>query len=275
LKKIILLFTLFIPVVLLSQNNYELFPGNLNIQPFVANILEPKVGTLFQLNSEEIRLDIGNSLDIIQFMEDDKTTLSIGADFFTYTLLRGEKEFHFPVDAVDYLFGINFGYKKQIGCNEFGARIRLSHISAHFVDGHFDNRTEGWRNSRSPRVYSREFIELIPYYRINNIRAYLGYTYIFHIDPSFLGKNDFQFGFDYFFNNILSQYFHPFVGYDLKFLKINKYSGNNSIFLGIKIGSYTGNGLSIYYNFYSGKSIHGEYFDYNKTYNAIGFNLDL
>ena len=77
---------------------------------------------------------------------------------FTYTLLRGETDFHFPVDAVDYLFGVNFGYKNNFEKNkEFGARLRISHISAHFVDGHFDGSTGNWRDGQIPRVFSREF----------------------------------------------------------------------------------------------------------------------
>ena len=275
MKKFICLLIFAFHKIIFPQNSYEFFPGNLNIQPFTANILEPKVGTIFQLNSNNLNLDIGNSLDIIHVIKNDSSVYSFGADFFTYTLLRSEKDFHFPVDAIDYLFGINIGYKKQSGCNEFGARFRLSHISAHFVDGHFDGQKNAWREGNNPRVYSREFIELIPFYKLNDFRIYVGYTFIFHVDPSYLGKNSFQFGFDYYFNNILSRYLNPFVGYDLKFVKINKYSGNNSFYAGIKFGYSYGRGFSIFYNYYSGKSIQGEYFDYNNKYSAIGFNLDL
>jgi hypothetical protein len=274
LKRLITVFIIVNAGILLSQVKSELFPNKLNIQPFVANFLEPKVGTVFQLGNKELELDIGNSLDIVHLVNDN-STYSAGTDFFTYTLLRREMNFHFPVDAVDYLFGVNFGYKTILDENELGARIRLSHISAHLVDGRVNKMTGEWLDGRYPRVYSREFVELIPYYRFNNIRVYLGYTFIFHIDPANLGKHSFQFGFDYFFNNILSQYFHPFVGYDFKLFKINNYSGNNSIYAGIKIGTSTGKGLSIYYNYYSGKSIHGEFFEYNENFSALGFNLDL
>jgi hypothetical protein len=274
LKKLIFLIITINAGFVFSQINSELFPGNLNIQPFVANFLEPKVGTVFQLGNNELELDIGNSLDIIH-IEKENSTYSAGADFFTYTLLRREQNFHFPVDAVDYLFGINFGYKTTINNNELGLRFRLSHISAHLVDGRVNRLTGKWLDGKYPKVYSREFIEIFPYIRFNDLRTYFGYTYIFHIDPANLGKHSFQFGFDYFFNNILSQYFQPFIGYDFNLININKYSGNNSLYAGIKMGSAAGRGLSIYYNYYSGKNIHGEFFDYNENYSAIGFNLDL
>lgn len=258
-----------------SQTKDVLFPDDLMIQPFTANILEPKLGFFFQLNKNELRLDIGNSIDIYRKSFSDNQTISFGADLFTYTLLRGEKDFHFPVDAVDYLFGINLGYKKVNRTNEYGARLRISHISAHFVDGHYDNRTQGWRDGQKPRVYSREFIELMPFYTFDNLRFYAGITYIFNVSPSDIGKDNYQFGFDYFLGNILGKNFSPFAAYDFKLENIDKYSGNNSVSLGVKFGKVNGKGLSIYFNYYSGKSIHGEYYDFNKKYSGIGINLDL
>jgi hypothetical protein len=78
----------------------------------------------------QLRLDIGTSRDIYRRHCEDKI-ISFGADFFTYTRLRGEKEFHFPVETIDYLFGINAGFKKSKPDSEYGFRFRLSHISAH------------------------------------------------------------------------------------------------------------------------------------------------
>ncbi|MCU7500450.1 MAG: DUF1207 domain-containing protein [Ignavibacteria bacterium] len=265
----------FFNVMAYSQTEVKLFPDKLNIQPFTANALEPRMGVLFHVNNNELRLDIGSSMDLVNFSLSEKENLSIGADFFTYTLLRGEKDFHFPVDAVDYLFGVNAGYKKTIEDGEYGLRFRLSHISAHFADGHYDFKNLIWRDNQNPRVYSREFLEFIPFYRMNNLRVYAGLTYIFHIDPTYLGKYNYQAGFDYFLKNKLFNYVTPFAAYDIKMVKIRKYSAENTFNLGIKVGHPEGRGFSLYYSYYSGMSMHGEYFDYLKSYNAIGFNLDL
>ncbi len=269
--KILLIF----PALMFCQSTAELFPGDVNVQPFVANFLEPRVGVQFQLNNNELRLDIGNSLDIVHFKQNENSVISIGADFFTYTLLRGEKDFHFPVDAVDYLFGMNMGFKKRLNENELGARLRLSHISAHFVDGHYDHQSQAWRDGREPRVYSREFVELIPYYRLNDLRFYLGYTYIFHVDPTNLGKNIFQLGGEYFYKDFPVGNLNPFVSYDMKLNKNGKYTATSSLVIGLKYGFVKGKGLTIFYSYFQGKSIHGEYFDYNKKYSSVGFNLDL
>jgi hypothetical protein len=256
---------------LFSQGRW--FPEELNIQPFTANFLEPKAGFHFSLSRSDIRLDIGTSVDLYRY-ENNNTVLSFGGDLFTYTRLRGAGEFHFPVEAIDYLFGINSGYRIIKNSTEYGLRFRFSHISAHFVDGHFDYASGYWRDSLTPRVYSREFAEFFPFIRYNGLRLYTGYTYILNVTPDYLGRNIVQGGFDYFFiNNILT--FTPFAAYDLKFQKITAYEANHRLSLGIKFGSYNKKGFSISFVYYSGRSIHGEYFDFKDTFSTIGFNLDL
>ncbi|MGE5806333.1 MAG: DUF1207 domain-containing protein [Ignavibacteria bacterium] len=265
--------TILLNSFLLSQTTEEWFPAELNIQPFTANFLEPKAGVSYHLGKSQLRLDIGTSRDIYRRHCEDKI-ISFGADFFTYTRLRGEKEFHFPVETIDYLFGINAGFKKSKPDSEYGFRFRLSHISAHLVDGQFDTGTQDWRNGRKPQVYSREFIELFPFYRAYGARIYAGFTYLIHVSPDYLGKEIYQIGFDYYLIDFV-QLFVPFAAYDFKLSKISKYSGNNIISAGIKFGKYDSRGLSILFSYFSGKSIHGEYFDLNEQYSTIGLNLDL
>ena len=255
-----------------AQNSIFYFPNDLIIQPFAANSLEPKLGFIFKLKNNELRLNISNSIDIIQ-IKDENISYSFGADLFTYTLLRREKEFHFPVDAIDYMFGINLGVKKDFDLYELGARFRLSHISAHFVDGHFNSETNAWRDGRKPIVYSREFIEFMPFIKKNSYKIYTGITYIFHIDPDNLGQWNFQTGAEYFFEKTFG--FFPFAAYDFRLTNIYKYAGNNSIKVGLKLGKKYGRGFSLYYYYFAGKSIHGEYFDQNERFSSLGFNLDL
>lgn len=270
------------------------FPDKLNIQPFTANVIEPKAGFEFLLAKSELRLNIGTSKDFL-LIKNNNHFLSFGADLFTYSLLRSESNFHFPVDAIDYLFGLNAGFivrEKGIGndCDEdnemdnfkmvnermeYGFRFRLSHISAHFVDGHFDFAEYNWRDGRKPQVYSREFFELFPFFNIQNFRVYLGFTYIFNVTPKNLGKEIYQAGFDYYLPNIINEKITPFASYDFKLNKICKFSGSNSFAAGVKFGNYSSKGFSIRFSYFSGKSIHGEYFDINESYSTIGFNIDL
>ena len=173
-----------------SQWKHELFPSDLNIQPFTANFLEPKAGFLISTDNNKLRLDISTSRDIVNWY-DEHQSISIGADVFTFTRLRSTDDFKFPVETIDYLFGFNAGYKKSI-CdeNEYGFRFRLSHISAHLVDGQFDAKAKEWREGRDPFVFSKEFVELFPYYRYKTFRAYVGLTYIFHVIPKEIKKGN-------------------------------------------------------------------------------------
>ncbi len=276
MKKInIILLLIFISSFSFAQWTSQLFPSELNIQPFTANLLEPKAGFLFSLDKNQLRLDISTSRDILQWNK-DKETFSVGADLFTFTRLRSTDDFKFPVEAIDYLFGLNGGYKKKLdNCNEIGLRLRISHISAHLVDGQFDAQSQQWRQNRQPFVFSKEFIELFPYYRYNTLRAYVGFTYIFHVIPKEIKKFNLQFGFDYFATEIGNDFLTPFVAYDFKLVGISNYSGNNIISAGVKFGKWNQKGFSLYYSYFSGKSIHGEYFDLNENYSAVGFNFDL
>ncbi|MCB0751309.1 MAG: DUF1207 domain-containing protein [Ignavibacteriae bacterium] len=258
-----------------AQDKIELFPSNLLVQPFTANTLKPKLGFEFKANINELSLNVGNSMDILHYKLDENSKLSFGADLFTYTLLRSQDNFHFPVDAIDYLFGFNFAFKKNICENEFGARLRFSHISAHFVDGHFDKNLNEWRDGREPKVYSREFLEFIPFFKINDLRIYTGFTYIFHIDPTNIGQDQYQIGFDYFANDLISKSLTPYLAYDFRLVNIYGYTGNNSLEAGLKFGFVNGKGISFYFRYFSGYNIHGEYFDVKEDFTSFGFNLDL
>ena len=104
-KNILLLLLLGTVITQQAQNKIELFPSNLLVQPFTANTLKPKLGFEFKTSKNEISLNVGNSTDILHYDISEKSKISLGADLFTYTLLRSQSNFHFPVDAVDYLFG--------------------------------------------------------------------------------------------------------------------------------------------------------------------------
>ncbi len=260
---------------LYSQSIKEWFPAELNIQPFTSNLLEPRNGFMFALGEDWLRLDIGTSRDILQ-LKSGEETFSFGVDLFTFTRLRSNDNFKFPVGTIDFFFGINAGYNKQDGDKDYGLRIRLSHLSAHLVDGRYDVHSSKWVNDREPFTYSKEFIDLFPYYRVSGFRVYLGLTYIFHIIPKIINKGIYQVGFDYYILPFSNGSITPFVAYDFKLNGINNtYFGNNIAKFGVKFGSPLSRGFSILISYISGKSIHGELFDLTENYLNIGFNLDL
>ena len=269
----LLFLMLILSCITMGQVKEEWFPSELNIKPFEANMLEPKAGFSF-MSENRLRLDISNSQDFYK-KENGNATLSFGGDLFTFTRLRSESDFHFPVEAIDYLFGFNGGYKVVNEADEYGFRLRLSHISAHFVDGKYDSKIQNWNDGDSPRVYSREFIELFPFYKYKGLRTYIGLTYLFHVTPKNIGKEIYQLGFDYYMNWINTGIFVPYIAYDFKLNKIDTFVGNNIFTAGIKFGKAFGKGISVAYSYFSGLSVQGEYYDRKESYSAIGINLDF
>ena len=268
-----------IPVIFLSvsfaQTKTDWFPAEMNLQPFIANIIEARSGTMFALGENQLRLDIGTSRDIL-WLKGTNDNISFGFDLFTYTRLRKESNFKFPVETIDYMFGINSAYKKSFKGKEAGIRFRFSHISAHLVDGSYDAKSGTWKDGHEPLVFSKEFFELFPYYKIAGFRVYLGLTYIFHIIPENINKGVYQVGFDYYILPLSNGTITPFIAYDFKLNGVNDvYAGNNVIKAGVKFGNPFSRGFSIMFSYIAGRSIHGELFDLKENYVNFGINLDL
>jgi len=99
----LLFITLLMSCITIAQVKEEWFPSGLNIKPFEANMLEPKAGFSF-MSDHRLRLDISTSQDFYK-EESGNSIFSFGGDLFTFTRLRSESNFHFPVEAIDYLFG--------------------------------------------------------------------------------------------------------------------------------------------------------------------------
>jgi len=258
-----------------AQTTSEWFPADLNIQPFAAHFLEPKSGFQYLFDIDKVRIDIGTSQDIIHW-KDENNYFSLGADFFTYTRARSEADFKFPVETIDYLFGLNGGYKYKTETKEWGARLRFSHISAHLVDGYYDSETDNWLNDYQPFIYSREFFELIGYYKLYGVRLYGSFTYNIHIVPTVINNGVYGAGFDYYAVQLNLQTFTPYIGYDFELSGIEEaYFGNNIFTAGIKFGYPESRGFSIFTNYYSGKSVHGEFYNINEDYFTVGINLDI
>ena len=270
----VLIIISFIKLNSLAQTTTEWFPAELNIQPFTAHFLEPKAGFQYLFDLDKVRIDIGTSRDIIHW-NSEAESFSFGADIFTYTRARSEDNFKFPVETIDYLFGVNGSYKSKSEDSEWGARLRFSHISAHLVDGYYKAESESWINGREPFVYSKEFFELIAYYKIYQVRVYGGITYNIHIMPDEIKKDIYQFGLDYYPDFARTALLFPFIAYDFNLTGIEEYSGNNIVSLGIKFGQPESRGLSILASYFSGKSVHGEFYDVSESYLTIGINLDI
>jgi hypothetical protein len=242
-----------------SSREIDSDPGRLNFQPLIAGQFEPRLGLTRLVEERRLRLDIGNSVDIFtsHLRPELSERMTVGADFFTWSSLRQTANFHFPVDAVDYLFGMNSAYERNLNDKFSGAlRIRWSHISAHLVDGSpVQNETSG---GSSKYIYSREYFELIGALRYRDaLRVYAGGQYIYHVDPSIFGKISLQWGVEAAAASFPVAWMNPYVAYDCRLIETNVFTTSHSLQAGIKFGSPRGSNLDIFLSFYHGISQQG------------------
>lgn len=241
-------------------------PSGLLFQPLRAHVFEPRVGILYEANDDMLRLDIGNSIDLVSWQPSSTEEYRMGADFFTYTRLRSEGRFKFPVETTDFFFGVNFSAQYSLGDKVVSGRLRVAHISSHLSDGYNGNR--------SSFVYSREFIDLTGAVDFGSLRAYAGANILFSTIPDAFGIVTPQVGFD--ISHPLTPGLTLVGGYDLRFPTVDgATTAAHSAQAGIKLGKQFGSGLVLNGYFYRGKSIHGMFYDLNDSYAGIGLQVDF
>ncbi|MEO6695356.1 MAG: DUF1207 domain-containing protein [Ignavibacteria bacterium] len=280
MKKIILLLTL---TIFTSHDLYSIntsnskdslyfFASNLLFIPTESSIIESKIGVIKFTDKKNLKLDIGVSFDMIGY-RNFNSAYSLGVDFFTTSNLRSESNFKFPVDAIDYLFGVNFNMKKRIsGRSILSNRLRISHISSHFEDGHIYERSD---TIFKPFVFSKEFIDFATVIEVDlSIKLFLknlvAVNFIIHSIPKEISVFSGRLGIElnYFFSGILSAY----ISNDLNFASVNSRSNLNENFEGgISIGRKNSRRVNIFFTYYDGQDYRGQY--YGKYLNNKGIGL--
>lgn len=265
----------------LAGQHAKLFPdsSSLLFRPLQAAVFEPRIG--FQsMSIGRVRLDIGHSADVFSGVLGGDTLVpyrfrwTAGVDAFTYTRLRSESNLKFPVETVDYMFGVNAAFYGAMTDNRaIAGRLRLSHISAHFADGLAD--TAGVL-AESPFVYSREFLDVTIAYQWNvpRIRIYGGGTILFSVKtlPKSVGKVIPQIGAEWYTRVGLP----VVIAYNLQVSQIeNTTVPNHAGQLIVYPLETIAPALVVCGYFYSGYSIHGMFFDRRERYWALGMQVLL
>ncbi len=259
-----------------SGRGWHVAQGELTFARLAADPLEPRLGSVIYTDRNKLRLDIGNSLDLATWRAGsapEAARISVGVDLATHTLLRREPDFHFPVEASDYLFGVNLTGRRRIGATDLAGRLRISHISAHLVDGRFDKDSQTWRDGRLPRVYSREYVEGTVSGRRSmsgfGVRLYGGAQALFHVAPE-LPKLTGQLGGE--LTRRLAPVLTGYLAHDLKLRGTGSgaVGSMNSTQLGLRLGRPDGRNVDAFVTRYVGLSQHGELFDQPDPHWAVG-----
>lgn len=252
--------------------------------PLLADPLEPRVAIQSYLDERSVQLDIGHSSDIYR---SDDGQFAAGVDFGTWSRLRRSNDFKFPVDAIDYLFGINASWKTPWGeedalFNEFSGRIRLSHISAHFEDGHFNAETGTWStqpewNGTTPFTFSREFLELTMALSAPDKRVYAGFQYLYHTLPEGITPASWHAGMEWATSD------KTWLAADWKLLPVWQTAtarseglrGTWNLQAGMRLHNIGLDKVRLTCNYYSGISRHGMYFYRAESYATAGVMIDF
>ncbi|NTV01754.1 MAG: DUF1207 domain-containing protein [Chlorobiaceae bacterium] len=255
-------------------------------EPLLADPTYPHIAVSGKLDRKEVQLDIGAPVDLYQNRTRD---FAVGVDFGTWSLLRRNDDFKFPVDAIDYLFGVNATWKRKfddsvLPFDTMTTKLRVSHISAHFEDGHYDEATRAWLNpeeaptpGKIPFTYSREFVNLTTALSAPGGKVYLGYQYMFHTIPGDINPHSFQAGAE------VGLPAHSYVAADVKLLpawstekqKTDSFRGTWNLQAGMRLTSIGLDQVRVACNYFTGISRQGMYLNKTENYTSLGMIIDL
>ena len=253
-------------------------------EPLLADPMYPHIAVAGKLDRKEVQLDIGAPVDLYQNRD---RNFAVGVDFGTWSLLKRNNDFKFPVDAIDYLFGVNATWKRKfddsvLPFNTMTTKLRVSHISAHFEDGHTD-ASGAWLTpeeapqGKIPFTYSREFVNLTTALSSPAGKVYLGYQYMFHTIPGEINRHSVQAGAE------VGLPAYSYVAADFKLLpvwdnvkqKTDAFRGTWNLQAGMRLKSIGLDQVRVACNYFSGISRQGMYLNKAEHYTSLGMIVDL
>ncbi len=224
--------------------------------PWEASPFEARLGAATFLTSNHLELHLGSYIPLFS----PAPRWSIGAEGFTISRLRSESHFKFPVELIDYYFGLDLQTAHANASIPWQLRLRLGHISAHVVDGGIDTFT--------PFVYSQEFLSATLRLQFPNFHLLGELTYLFSVLPETLFPLQPALGGTLILPigsiQLLLSYQLRIVGID------NTHYLNHRTVLQIHSLHFP---LQLYLSLYNGKSYHGMLYSRNERFATIGFQF--
>src|ERR1035437_10019412 len=95
------------------SNSVVFFPPGLNFLPLRANNQEAKMGILYYPNTTNLKLDIGNTMDLIRFNLQDNKYITVGIEFMAYAYSVSFSQMRLQIGALDGFFGGNAVYTNE------------------------------------------------------------------------------------------------------------------------------------------------------------------
>ncbi|MBI5474972.1 MAG: hypothetical protein HY961_21735 [Ignavibacteriae bacterium] len=285
LRFLSLLLAVCLAATALSQSQFIFIPGQLALPPLRASLQEPRVGLRKEFATSRLKVDIGASVDMLEFRPGPDSTerMRAGIDFFTYALSTNSEGLRLQIDAVDGYFGGHISYVNDLADDSrLAVRLRLLHVSAHFLDGHYNLATQSWKDGREPIPFTRDFGELVGAYTLGSeieVQFYGGFSYATLIRPVAIKRVEFLAGFELHSDKITDSVFdNPFNIYladHLSLRGIPSYIGTNIVEAGVKFGEWNSTGLRIFLSYYNGLDVFSQYYDQRRESWGWGFAFDF
>lgn len=277
------LFYLLISPIFAQQEPVEFLPGGLQFIPIKSNHQEARIGVLYYPENGYLKVDIGNNIDLIKFHLNSNLSINLGIEFMAYALSTNYQGKRLQIDALDGFFGGHTSAKIDLDDTHILSRLRIIHNSAHFVDGHYDNINNRWRDDINPIPFTQDFGELTVAHVIDKNAFSLKYfgsvAYSTLVRPHLIEKYSYNFGLELYSDTVIGETFdHPV---NVFYSNYNRYAGmpdyklSTSHQVGLKFGDWYKKGLVLYLSYYYGNNILSEYYFQRDTKFGIGFTVDF
>ncbi len=265
---------------------YVFLPGRLAFPPLTAHHQEPRVGVRKEFGSSKMKVDIGASVDMLEVRpaSDSTERFRVGVDFFTFALSTNSQGLRLQIDAVDGFFGGHVMYLNDVDeRRRVVVRLRLLHLSAHFLDGHFNNGTESWKDNRAPIAFTRDFGELLALYQSEcddiAYHVYGGFSYATLLRPTNINRFEYAAGFEVrsasLVESVFGKPFNMFLAHHVTLRGIPTYIGSTNVDFGVKFGHWNSTGLKMYLSWFNGLDFFSQYYDVRREHWALGFAFDF
>lgn len=267
-----------------AHGKFEFLPDGLHFSPLKANHQEARIGLFKYFGSANLKVDVGNTIDVFGLsFSASRVRITVGIDFMAYAFVRGSQGMRLQVDALDGFFGGNVSFSRTFESSRLQGRFRILHLSAHFVDGHYNPASGQWLDNREPIPFAKNFGELVVAHELGSsvgiFRYYGGITYAGLVRPGELERFAFSAGFEIASSEILGNVFeHPayiFIANHFSLAGNPGYTGNNQAQIGVKFGEWSGKGVVLYLAYYAGNNFFSEYFDERVNIVGAGFTVDF
>lgn len=277
---------LIFPFISFPQNecHFTFLPNGLNFIPLKANNQEARLGVLYYTATTNLKVDIGNTVDLLSFIFDDSTSqIAAGIEFMAYAFSKSYAGKRLQISAVDGFFGGNVSFTRQYDSNKLLARFRIIHNSAHLVDGSYDTSTDTWLNNTKPIPFTKDFGELTVAHQIYHdsfiLKYYGGISYAALVRPDELRKYSLHAGFEFAMADLLGKVFNHasniFLAEHFFLDGTAKYFGSQQLMAGIKFGDWDKKGIVLYASFYSGRNMFGSHYNEKIKKFGVGFSVDF